>query len=149
MHNNLPVGEVLGSRGLNLHPLYLLCLKENETIDHLLRTCEFAQTFWQQLNYPHMLRDLFNKPIKEWLEGNCNKNFVYGCWEIPWGIVFPMGICHLWLQRNACVFRTGVADSKAVEKCKLRAAEFFAIGMKTKLNISKTLITSGLDQTQH
>ena len=47
MYNNLPVGEVRGSKGLNLNPLYLLCLKENETIDHLLRTCEFAQTFWQ------------------------------------------------------------------------------------------------------
>ena len=87
-----------------------------------------------------MLRDLFNKPIKEWLEGNCNKNFVYGRWGIPWGIMFPVGIWHLWLQRNTCVFRMGVADIKAVEKCRLSAAEFFAIGMKTKLNISKTLM---------
>ena len=140
MHNSLLVGEVLGSRGLNLNPLPPLCLKENETIDHLLRTCEFAQIFWKQLNYPHMLTDLFNKPIKEWLEGNCNKNSVYGCWGISWGIVFPMGIWHLWLRHNTCVFRTGIADSKAIEKCKLSAAKFFAVGMRTKLNILKTLI---------
>ena len=82
MHNSLLFGEVLGSRGLNLNPLSPLCLKENETIDHLLRTCEFAQIFWKQLDYPHMLTNLFNKPIKEWLEGNCNKNSVYGCWGI-------------------------------------------------------------------
>ena len=46
MHNSLLVGEVLGSRGLNLNPLCPLCLKKNETIDHLLRTCEFAKIFW-------------------------------------------------------------------------------------------------------
>ena len=87
-----------------------------------------------------MLRGLFNKPTKEWLEGNCNKNSVYGCWGIPWGIVFPMGIWHLWLQRNTCVIRTSEADSKAIEKCRLTAVEFFAIGMKTKPDISKTLM---------
>ena len=38
------------------------------------------------------------------------------------------------------MFRTGVADSKAVEKCRLTAAEFFAVGMKTKPEISKTFM---------
>ena len=51
-----------------------------------------------------------------------------------------MGIWHLWLQRNTRVFRTNVANSKAVEKCRLTATEFFAIGMKTKPDISKTLM---------
>ena len=46
----------------------------------------------------------------------------------------------MWLQRNTCVFRTSVADSKAVEKCRQCVAEFFVVGMRTKLNISKTLI---------
>ena len=54
--------------------------------------------------------------------------------------MFPKGIWHLWLRHNTCVFRMGVADSKPVEKCRLSAAEFFAVGMRTKLNISKTLI---------
>lgn len=51
-----------------------------------------------------------------------------------------MGIWQLWLQRNACVFRTGVPNNKAVKKCRQSAAEFFAIGMRTKLSRSKTLI---------
>ena len=53
---------------------------------------------------------------------------------------FQQGIWHLWLQHNTRVFRTGEADSKAVEKCRLTAVEFFAVGMKTKPDISKTLM---------
>ena len=127
MHNSLPTGEVLGSRGLNLNPTCPMCLKETKSPDHLLCTCEFAQDFWQKLNYPHMLRESFNKPIKEWLEVNCNTKIVSYCMGIPWGIVFPMGIWHLWLQRNACVFRTSIPYTKAIEKCKQSAAKIFSI----------------------
>ncbi|XP_075669750.1 uncharacterized protein LOC142639464 [Castanea sativa] len=140
MHNSLPIREVLGSRGLNLNPTCPLCLKETESLGHLLRTCEFAQDFWQKLNYPRMLRESFNKPIKEWLEVNCNTNSGPFYWGIPWSIVFPTEIWHLWLQHNACVFRIGIPDTKINEKCKLSATEFFAIGMRTKLSISKSLV---------
>ena len=83
-----------------------------------------------------MLRESLNKPIKEWMEVNCNTKIISKCIGIAWGIVFPMGIWHLWLQRNACVFRTGILDVKAIEKCKQSAAEFFAIGMRAKISPS-------------
>ena len=54
--------------------------------------------------------------------------------------LFPMGIWHLWLQRNACVFRTGIPDVKVVERCKQSVVEFFAIGMRAKIPISKSII---------
>ena len=38
------------------------------------------------------------------------------------------------------MFRTGVADSKVVENSRQCVVEFFAVGMRTKLNILKTLI---------
>lgn len=62
MHNSLPTSEVLGSRGLNLNPTCPLCLKETESIDHLIRRCKFAQAFWQKLKYPHLLRDFLINP---------------------------------------------------------------------------------------
>ena len=83
MHNSLLIGEVLGSRGLNLNPTCPLYLKETESLDHLLCTCEFAQDFWQKLNYPYMLRESFNKSIKEWLEVNCNTKIVSYYMGIP------------------------------------------------------------------
>jgi len=140
MHNSLPTSEVLGSRGLNLNPTCPLCSKETESIEHLLRSCEFAQAFWQKLNYPHFLRESFNKPLREWLEVNCNTKIASNCMAIPWGIVFPMGVWHLWLQQNLCVFKTSSLDTKATEKCIQSATKFFAIGTRIKLLVSKSII---------
>ena len=72
MHNILPIGEVLGSRCLNLNLTCPLCSKETESIEHLLRSCEFAQAFRQKLNYSHFLKESFNKPLRKWLEVSCN-----------------------------------------------------------------------------
>jgi len=46
LHNSVPTGEVLGSRGLNLRPIFSLCKKNNEFVDHLLRGCEVAKYLW-------------------------------------------------------------------------------------------------------
>ena len=46
LHNSVPTGEVLGSRGLSLDPICSLCNKSFETIDHLLRGYEYARFFW-------------------------------------------------------------------------------------------------------
>ena len=128
MHNILPIGEVLGSRCLNLNLTCPLCSKETESIKHLLRSCEFAQAFRQKLNDPHFLKESFNKPLRKWLEVNCNTKIASNCMGIPWGIVFPMGVWHLWLQQNLCVFKTSSPDTKATKKCIQSAANFFAIG---------------------
>ena len=42
LHNSVPTGEVLGSRGLRLDTICNLCHQNMETIDHLLRGCGFA-----------------------------------------------------------------------------------------------------------
>lgn len=46
LHNSVPTGKVLGSRGLILDPICSLCHQSNETIDHLLRGCVIAREFW-------------------------------------------------------------------------------------------------------
>ena len=38
------------------------------------------------------------------------------------------------------MFRTSIPNTKAIDKCKQSAAEFFAIGMRAKLAISKSII---------
>ncbi|KAM3698353.1 hypothetical protein ACB098_06G182400 [Castanea mollissima] len=62
------------------------------------------------------------------------------CMGIPWGIVFPMGVWHLWLQQNTCVFKFGTLDTKVAEKCIQSTAEFFAVGTRIKLPISRSII---------
>ena len=49
LHSSLPTAEVLGSRGLMLDPVCKICNRENETIEHLFKSCDFAHNFWQQL----------------------------------------------------------------------------------------------------
>ena len=46
LHNSVPTGEVLGSRGLRLDTICNLCHQSMETIYHPLRGCGLAQDFW-------------------------------------------------------------------------------------------------------
>ena len=45
-HNSVPVREVLGSRGLTLDQVCPLCHSQVESINHLLKYCPFAVSFW-------------------------------------------------------------------------------------------------------
>ena len=45
-HNSVPVREVLGSRGLTLDQACPFCHSQVESINHLLRYCPFAVSFW-------------------------------------------------------------------------------------------------------
>lgn len=91
---------MLGSRGLILDPLCNLCKKHFETIDHLFRGCEVAHQFWMQLQVPHCYRNSFTFPFKVWMEVNCNDGMNATVKGIPWKVLFPMGLWHLWTHRN-------------------------------------------------
>ena len=45
-HNSVPVREALGSRGLTLDQACPLCHSQVESINHVLRYCPFAVSFW-------------------------------------------------------------------------------------------------------
>ena len=46
LHNSVPTGEILGLRGLSIDSVCSLCHRSNESVDHLLRGCEFAKDYW-------------------------------------------------------------------------------------------------------
>ena len=50
LHNNVPTGEVLGSRGLSLDPVCSLCHRSNETVGHLLRAVSLLRTIGSNFN---------------------------------------------------------------------------------------------------
>ena len=140
LHNSVPIGEVLGSRGLNLDPIYSLCNKEMESVEHLVSGCEMAKDFWQELKVPYCVKDTFNLPIGKWLESNCRSEAISFFMGIPWKILFPMGVWHLWLHRNNFVFKSGKVERSWFKKCIRESVEFYAIGFNAKAERWKAVI---------
>ena len=140
LHNSLPIGEVLGSRGLNLNPIRTMCQKSNESIDHLFRGCDIAQGFWQSLKVPQSLRSSFCLFVRKWIEASCKSETTSSHLGIPWKILFPMGLWHLWLGQNNFIFRIGIMDNMVLTKCIRDSAEIFSIGTKSRLNRTKAVI---------
>ena len=95
LHNSVPTRDVLGSRGLNIDPMCNLCQRGNETIEHLLRSCEVVQRFWQDLKFPQCLKDSFKLPFGKWLEINYQREIKSNIMGLPWKILFVMGIWHI------------------------------------------------------
>ena len=133
LHNSVPTGDVLGSRDLNIDPMFNLCQRGNETIEHLLRSCEVAQRFWQDLKFPQCLRDSFKLPFGKWLEINCQKEIRSDIMGLPWKILFVMGIWHIWLHRNEVTFRLGRVDNMSHMRCIKESVEFFSLGINCKV----------------
>ena len=112
-------------------------------MDHLLRGCEFAIDFWQQLQFPVSLRESFNLPLGEWLKVNCKTDIVSMWLGIPWNILFPIGVWHLWLHRNNFVFRSGKLERTYFKKCIMAAAEFFSVGRNAKVPKARIVVEVG------
>ena len=143
LHNSVPIGDVLGSRGLNIDPMCNLCQRGNETIEHLLRSCEVAQRFWQDLKFPQCLRDSFKLPFGKWLETNCQKEIKSDIMGLPWKILFVMGIWHIWLHRNEVTFKSGRVDNTSHMRCIKESTEFFLLGINCKVQKLKFVIPVG------
>ena len=139
MHNNVPTGKVLGSKGLSLNPLCTLCHKSNESIDHLHRGYAVGQKFWQSLKVPHCLMESFNQTVGVWIEANCKAGVVSNFMGIPWKILFLMGIWK-WLHGNNFVFKTRIIDRSIHVQCIKSRAEFFSIGTKCKTIRPKNIV---------
>ena len=143
LHNSVPTGEVLGSRGLSLDPTCSLCHQSSETVEHLLRGYEFAKDYWQQLQFLICMRETFKLSIGEWLEVNCKSDIISKWLGIPWKILFPIGVWNLWLYRNNFIFRTGKMERSYYKKSIKDSAEFFSVGMNAKLPKAKAVIAVG------
>jgi len=71
---------------------------------------------------------------------NCRLEVISKSMGVPWKIIFILSIWQIWLHRNEFVFRIGRVDPSLYKKCIQGSAEFFSIGMKTKIPLSKTYI---------
>ena len=94
-----------------------MCHRSNESIVHLLKECEIAQKFWQDLQVPSCLRDSFKLLVGEWLELNCKTGMSPKFLGIPWKLLFPMGVWQLWLHWDNYVFQTSKVDNLILKRC--------------------------------
>ncbi|KAL0006019.1 hypothetical protein SO802_013580 [Lithocarpus litseifolius] len=92
------------------------------------------------MKVPPCLSYTFNLPLVNWLETNCTSGAVSEHLSLPWKIIFPMGLWHLWLARNNFLFKKGVIDTMIHIKCIKESAEFFSIGAKVRCNKMKKVI---------
>ena len=89
------------------------------------------------------------------MEVNCNDGVNATVKGIPWKVLFPMGLWHLWIHRNNFLFRTRTMDARVRRKCIQGSFEFFSIGFVTKTKQLKTIVprmgeaTEGLDKAQY
>ncbi|PKI45565.1 hypothetical protein CRG98_034083 [Punica granatum] len=82
--DRLPTASLLAQRGLAISPLCPHCPSEPKTIDHILRGCPLARTFWLQLQIPHSKLGTFNFSVKDWLRYNIASSHDSHL-HIPWG----------------------------------------------------------------
>ena len=65
---------------------------------------------------------------------------------IPWKVLFPMGLWFLWTHRNTFLFRSGSVDTHNWRKCLQGSAEFFSIGLPSKVRQLKNVVSVGWEK---
>ena len=62
---------------------------------------------------------------------------------LPWKILFPMGVWHIWLHRNEFTLRLGRVDHSSYRRCIKDNAEFYSFGINSKVQKLKSVISIG------
>lgn len=78
-----------------------------ETVNHLLKECQFSVSFWNQLGLPLILKVIqsFGLPFLEWLHLNGTSDIISRHNRIPWKTLFCFGLWSLWLNRNSIAYQ--------------------------------------------
>ncbi|KAK9991108.1 hypothetical protein SO802_026093 [Lithocarpus litseifolius] len=140
MHNNVPVRDVLASRGINCERLCPLCRDHIESISHLLRDCDYARNFWHKVRVPASLVNSFNSDFYDWLKINCqSKENHYSL--SPWSYTFPFALWCLWKHRNRVVFENTTLNPNLHKQCISQALEYFFCVGKRKLQRSVVIMS--------
>ena len=134
MHDSVPVKEVLAGRGIPCNTLCPVCGMQSESINHLLRECQFALYFWSRLRAPNTNLSSQSQNLADWLYDNCQYNRMHHS-SIPWSMIFPFAIWFLWKHQNKVVFDNIPLNMNLHNFCLSQALDFFfCVGKARKVS---------------
>ena len=132
LHQNIPVHEVLSTRGMDVPQTCPICNEGPETILHCLRNYREAQALWKAFP-PLLAKNLFfGTNLVNWLKLNCQSTKILSSLSFSWGIIFPFGIWTLWLRRNNSLFRNTSQLRNLRDEVLSRATKFAHLGINGK-----------------
>lgn len=138
-----PTNSLISSRGINTSPLCPLCGSQDESIEHLFRSCSSSNLIWNQCSSrPTSFSS--TSPFLIWFK-NCAICQDPTSFNIPFGTLFIYCLWNMWLSRNKKVFQCVPFFHKAVYKEALQyAVEYFHLGnshMSSKSQTSSVLVS--------
>lgn len=111
-----------------------------ESLIHILRECSYAKSFWSKQGIPTKCKGSFDETTMIWIKLNSTSKAFIDRYGLPWKVICPMSIWHLWLIRNAFSFRTRKIDENFHIQClKKKVAKFFATAMEGKVRPKEQL----------
>ena len=120
---------VLATRGMSLPTSCPICNNEVESIIHTLKDCNVARQIWNTLSFPLDPNVFFNLNLVDWLRINCQSNKNHAVSNIPWGVIFPIGLWTLWLFRNKVVFKNKTSYRSLTSEILSKATEVAFIAL--------------------
>ncbi|KAK7828264.1 putative ribonuclease h protein [Quercus suber] len=139
-HESILVRAVLAKRGILDFDTCPLCNNYPETIDHLLRSCTLAKSFWESISPPMQANYFYGMNFMDWLRLNVCSVACYGSLGIDWSIVFSIGLWCLWIRRNRVVSQKAKPSLNLKVEVLAKATEYVFVGANVHSAPTKSTI---------
>ncbi|XP_021742838.1 uncharacterized protein LOC110708920 [Chenopodium quinoa] len=119
----IPNNQNLHLRLSHFQPFCPFCPQCVESCTHIFITCPRAVEFWDSIK-PHAAYSQ-DHSWRFWLASNLQLSSPHS-FAIPWNAIFPAALWHIWLRRNAWLFKKkNIPLSQSINQCIWAASECF------------------------
>ncbi|XP_021758574.1 uncharacterized protein LOC110723529 [Chenopodium quinoa] len=103
IHAGIPVASALAVRGVSVDSTCCFCRREQETINHLFRDCDFVTPLWVRSSFHFNSQGLLHLPFLQWFSVMVSLLAAAKDWENL--VQFFSLLWAIWLSRNNVRFR--------------------------------------------
>ncbi|XP_021758571.1 uncharacterized protein LOC110723527 [Chenopodium quinoa] len=103
IHAGIPVASALAVRGVSVDSTCCFCRREQETINHLFRDCDFVTPLWVRSSFHFNSQGLLHLPFLQWFSVMVSLLAAAKDWENL--VQFFSLLWSIWLSRNNVRFR--------------------------------------------